>query len=113
MYVCIHFSNLQIVVALFFGCSVTKPTGCRKDVSLISYERMNCHRQDGRERSVDRYVQIQCDGQSCNATCDGAISKRNNTSKFVGVKAQSKLACQLFPILPKRILCIEFGDDES
>ena len=103
MYVCIHFSNLQIVVALLFGCSVTKPTGC-KDVLLISYERRHCEPQGG--KSVDRYVQIQCDGQSCNATCDGATSINPNTSKFVGVKAQSKLACQLFPILPKRILCL-------
>ncbi|KAK2570033.1 hypothetical protein P5673_004773, partial [Acropora cervicornis] len=62
-----------IVVALLFGCSVTKPTGF-KDVSLISYERMNCHLQDGSKPSVDKYVQIQCDGQSCNALCDGANS---------------------------------------
>ena len=84
MYVCIHFSNLQIVVALLFGCSVAKPTGCGKDVLLISYERTLCKHQG--YDSVDRYVQIQCDGHSCNATCDGATSGENSTSKFVGGK---------------------------
>ena len=110
MYVCIHFSNLQIVVAILFGCSVTKPTGFKNDL-LISYERRHCQLQ-GYE-SVDRYVQIQCDGQSCNATCDGATSKNNHTSTFVGVKTQSKPAWQLFLFLPKRILCIEFRDDQT
>ena len=110
MYVCILFSNLQIVVALLFGCSVTKPTGSKDDL-LISYERMDCEPQG--VKSVDRYVQIQCDGQSCNATCDGATSANNHTSKFIGVKTQSKLAWQLFLFLPKRILCIEFRDDET
>ena len=64
---------------------------------------------------LDAYIQIRCHGneRSCNATCDGATSEEDNTSKFVGVKTQSKLAWQLFPILPKRILGIEFGDDES
>ena len=112
MYVCILFSNLQIVVALLFGCSVTKPTGCKDDL-LISYERMNCPLQYGSEMRVDRYVQIQCDGQSCNATCDGGTSENNHTSKFVEVKTQSKPAWQLFLFLPKRILCIEFRDDET
>ena len=105
MYACIHFSNLQIVVALLFGCSVTKPTGYVKDVLLISYERTLCEHQG--YDSVDRYVQIQCDGQSCNATCDGETSGNNHTSKFLGVKTQSKPAWKLFLLLPKRILCIE------
>ena len=79
--------NLQIVVALLFGCSVTKCTGndldC-KNVSLISYERRSCENK-GHE-TVDRYFQIQCDGQSCNATCDGPTSQNPNTSKSVRVR---------------------------
>ena len=96
---CIYFSNPQIVIALLFGCSVA----CR-DGTLLSQERMDCRHKNPDWVNLDAYIQIQCHGneQSCYATCDGAISENNNTSKFVGVKTQSKPAWQLSLFLPIR-----------
>ena len=96
MYLCIHFSNLQIVVALLFGSSVARPTGndldCR-NVSLVSKQVVDDREKGPVEcvRSNDAYVQIQCDGngQSCYATCDGASSESPDTSKFVGIMTQN------------------------
>ena len=106
---CIYFSNPQIVIALLFGCSVA----C-KNVTLVSQGRIEC-RGEGPERlRSDAYIQIQCHGneQSCYATCDGATTN-SNTSKFVGVKTQSKPAWQLFLFLSKTILCTELRDHET
>ena len=98
MYLCIRFSNLQIVVALLFGSSVARPTGndldC-KNVSLVSMQIVDGRKTgpvDGSAPPKDAYVQIQCDGngQSCYATCDGPSStESNNTSKFVGIMTQN------------------------
>ena len=86
---CIHFSNPQIVIALLFSCSMA----CQ-NCTLLSQERMDCREKNLIWKNLDAYIQIQChgNGQSCNATCDGATSKNPNTSKFVGVKTQSKPA---------------------
>ena len=97
-FLCIYFSNPQIVIALLFGCSVAW-----KDCTLFSKERMDCRNKNSNWTYLDAYIQIQChgNGQSCNATCDGATSDQDaNTSKFVGVKTQSKPVWQLFPFLP-------------
>ena len=94
---CIYFSNPQIVIALLFSCSMA----CQ-NCTLLSQERIDCREKNPEWKKLDAYIQIQChgNGQSCNATCDGATSGNPNTSKFVGVKTQSKPVWQLFPFLP-------------
>ena len=100
MYLCIHFSNLQIVVALLFGSSVAKPTGndpgvC-SNVTLVSKQKVDCRQQqsiDECDQRNDAFVQIQCRGdgnrQFCYPTCNGASSESPNTSKFVGIMTQN------------------------